>query len=97
MKDKIKEKLEKEIEKLRTYVDFYGQIPTLTKSNTKEFYEYITLKAKLKQHEETKKAELKRILKLIKNKKLEYKGLEQIQEAHWVLTTLDWIEKEIGK
>ena len=47
MIDKNKEeigKIDKEIEKLKPCVDFYGQTPTLTKDNTEEFIKYCELK-----------------------------------------------------
>lgn len=41
------ERLEKRIKRITPYVDFYGQIPTLTKSNNGEFFEYLKLNQEL--------------------------------------------------
>ncbi|HUS49175.1 MAG TPA: hypothetical protein VMZ91_03370 [Candidatus Paceibacterota bacterium] len=34
---------------------------------------------------------------MLKNKLLEYEGLEQLQEGYWIIQTLDWVKEEIKK
>jgi len=34
---------------------------------------------------------------ILKDKALEYESLEQLQEAHWILQTLNWLREEIKK
>jgi len=59
------EELKKEIERLKPYVDYYGQIPTLTKDNTKEFIRYCECKAELKGRQDA----LKEVLSFIESQR----------------------------
>jgi len=82
MKDKIKEKLEKEIER------YDKELKKLGVDNPEFYHKYWEVTAKLQQHEETKKAEQERIWNILL-KKLKFWEIDE--------DVIEELKKEIGK
>jgi len=86
MKDKIKEKLEKGLDLLKHVEDYDFDVF----SENAELLEYTHFQGRLKQHEETKKAERERFLRLIERHEFEHGDFQGL-----IISSVELLKKEL--